>query len=430
MSEEQFAKAPFGSGAGQLPPELQHELTPALKRLVGEGQAVFAQQVWGRKPMLYTAAQRQHTHNKGSLTDLFNQDAVDDLISTRGLTASDITMTKHGATIPSYRISSPDEYVQGAEDIDSGKVLSEFCDGAAINFPSIERLWPALRKFGQQLHADLGHPVRCSAHTTGPGTQDRSDTYRVHDLFVLQITGTSTWRVAEPLIVDPLPSQPWHEHTSGLADHLQQSTAMTLTLAENDVLYLPRGYLYRTETGAEVATAVQCAVSVWNAGTIADLVVNSVRAKIADTPALRSSMPLAPDLADPVTLGSFVNGVQQTLQQLLEEIDPVHIAGEFLSTQRRATKPESVSAIHTAVTSSSLTLNTELVLRGGINAVWERPGLLTGQPGVFIVDDEDEPHVNLLLRDGKVHAKDLSADAARALEMARRLIRGGWVRVS
>lgn len=412
--------------AHQLPRQLPGDARPALSRLVRGHAASFGAKNWGRRPLHVAAAT---TTAATTFEDLVTTDVIDDLIATRGLRSNDITMTKNGSTIPWHRLSTIGNYAPDGEELDSGKVLSEFCDGASITFPTMERLWPPLRAFSAALHADLGHPVNTAATTSPPGTADTIDVYDTTDTFVVQISGMTTWQVVEPLIGDPLPTQPWHSHASDLAEHVKESVPVTYTMQPGDVLYLPRGYIYRRETGSEASTSLAFSITVWNAGTIADLLISALRDSLTVTPELRVALPIAPDVSDPLTLGAFVASVQHNLAEALKSIDPVATATTFNGSQRRAVKPESLSTLQSALSSEAVCDTTRLALRGGIDASWERPGLLSGQPGVLIVDANDEPHVNLLLRDGTVKAGDLSEDHDKALEMAKRLIRGGWVRV-
>ena len=99
----------------------------------------------------------------------------------------------------------------------SDAVLRLFADGSTVVLQGLHRLWPPLIEFADQLAADLGHPTQVNAYITPPSSRGFSPHYDVHDVFVLQVAGEKHWRIHEPVLADPLRTQPWTDRAAEVA---------------------------------------------------------------------------------------------------------------------------------------------------------------------------------------------------------------------
>ena len=84
----------------------------------------------------------------------------------------------------------------------------------------LHRLSPPLIEFVRDAVDDIGHPVQANAYITPPGNRGFDFHYDVHDVFVLQVSGTKRWIVHEPVHRHPLPSQPWTDHRDQIAQRV------------------------------------------------------------------------------------------------------------------------------------------------------------------------------------------------------------------
>ena len=102
-----------------------------------------------------------------------------------------------------------------------------------------------LQRTCNRLQNDLGAYVGANVYFTPPGTQGFELHHDSHDTLTVQIEGTKTWRVYEPVTALPLESQPLHAGTARPALTLHRE----ITLAAGDTLYLPRGYAHEAVAG-------------------------------------------------------------------------------------------------------------------------------------------------------------------------------------
>ena len=260
-----------------------------LMRCVAVAPEVFAAQYWGRRPLLSRSGALPR-----DFTDLLSPDAVDELISRRGVRAPFLRMAKAGEVLP--RDCYVDAAGFGAEmpdQVDSARVLGQLAAGATLVLQGLHRLWPPLIDFVRDAVDDLGHPVQANAYITPPDNRGFDSHYDVHDVFVLQVSGDKQWRVHEPVHADPLPSQPWTDHRAAIAARAEQPPVIDTVLRPGDALYLPRGWVHAARSGDTTSIHLTIGVS---AMTGLDVLRSLVDA-LADDAEFRASLPMGIDMA-------------------------------------------------------------------------------------------------------------------------------------
>jgi ribosomal protein L16 Arg81 hydroxylase len=261
-----------------------------LNRCIGTDAGSFAAQYWGRQPLLSEASSLPRDFG-----DLLSASAVDELIAERGVRAPFIRMAARGDLLARECYLGPAGF--GAEmpdQVDSAKVLTEFAAGATIVLQGLHRLWPPVIDFVRQMVDDLGHPVQANAYVTPPASRGFDPHYDVHDVFVLQTAGQKRWIVHRPVHVDPLPSQPWTDHRTAIAERVAGAAVIDTVLSPGDALYLPRGWIHSAE--ALKTTSIHLTVGV-SAVTGMD-VVRSLVDTLATVDEFRTSLPMGIDPSD------------------------------------------------------------------------------------------------------------------------------------
>src|SRR5690349_4588694 len=163
----------------------------ALGRVVGDVDK-FAQAVWGREPLL--------RHDADGFTDLLSEDAVDELVSRRGLRTPFLRVAKDGTTLANRDFTAPGGVGAGiADQLSDDRLTALFAGGSTLVLQALHRVWPPVIDFCQQLAADLGHPVQANAYVTPPQSRGFDSHYDVHDVFVLQVAGRKRWTIHAPV---------------------------------------------------------------------------------------------------------------------------------------------------------------------------------------------------------------------------------------
>ncbi|MBI5337082.1 MAG: cupin-like domain-containing protein [Mycolicibacterium rufum] len=282
-----------------------------LTRCVAVAPEVFAAQYWGRRPLLSRSGALPR-----DFTDLLSPDAVDELITRRGVRAPFLRMAKAG------QLLARDCYLDaggfGAEmpdQVDSARVLAQLAAGATLVLQGLHRLWPPLIDFVRDAVDDLGHPVQANAYITPPDNQGFDPHYDVHDVFVLQVSGDKRWIVHEPVHTDPLPSQPWTDHRAAITARGAQPPVIDTVLTAGDVLYLPRGWVHSARSGDTTSIHLTIGVSAMTGLDVMRAVVDA----LADDAEFRKSLPMGVDVAHPGETAAIASKVMAALTETVRD---------------------------------------------------------------------------------------------------------------
>jgi len=275
----------------------------------------FVSKYWGQAPLLSRPA--------GGFADLFGPDAVDDLLSTHGLRTPFVRVAKEGKVLPASSFTGSGG--AGAEVNDQvldEKVLGLLADGATIVLQGLHRTWAPLAALTAGLHHDLGHPVQVNAYITPAGNQGFATHYDTHDVFVLQIAGRKRWTIHPPVMVDPLPLQPWGGRADEVSAAASGPAAVDQVFTPGDALYLPRGWLHSASAVDEVSIHLTIGIRTL---TRYALVEELLQMAVA-SPSLRASLPFGLDPADPSAVAPELTATVDALRDWLDSADPSEVA--------------------------------------------------------------------------------------------------------
>ena len=396
---------------------------PALRRCTNLDPAVFAAEYWSRRPLLTRGEE-----SGGSFDDLLTLADVDELLGRRGLRTPFLRIAKDGAVVDAGRFTtSGGAGAEIADQVSSDAVLRLFADGSTVVLQGLHRLWPPLIEFADQLAADLGHPTQVNAYITPPSSRGFSPHYDVHDVFVLQVAGEKHWRIHEPVLRDPLRTQPWNDRAAEVAAAAEGAPVIDAVLRPGDALYLPRGYLHSATALGAISAHLTIGVHSVTRWAAAESALDLVRTLAADDPELRRSLPLGVDLADPSATADDVAAVLEALRGWLGRVDPAEVADRVRARTWAQVRPEPVAPLAQSTAAAALTSDTVLRVRRRLRvalreAAGDRVALLAGRRSHEFPGSTRAALAELLAA-GELKVGDLPGlDAADQLTLARRLV--------
>ncbi|OUZ12677.1 cupin [Aeromicrobium sp. PE09-221] len=375
-------------------------------RLIDIPRQRFAEDYWGRKALL--------TRRSGDFADLFSPVAADELISRRGLRSPFLRVAKDGETLPVSSFTSPAGVGATIGDqLDDTALWRHFDAGATLVLQALQRTWEPIGDFATRLGEELGHPVQANAYITPPQNQGFDDHYDVHDVFVLQISGTKRWIIHEPVMQNPLRDQPWTDRRDEVAAAAAAAPAIDAVLAPGDVLYLPRGWLHAAAAQGEVSIHLTLGVHTWTGHGLAEQLAQAVIAILRDDPEIRASLPLGVKELDP----GIVDMVKKRFAEALDQADP---RPAFHRTRRSQARPAPLGPLAQLRAVNDLGPDTLVSWRGGLDSTFSGSRLMT-RVGWLDLTDEELAAVHRLL-DGEVLTCGELGD-----HVTRRLLRAGVV---
>ena len=196
--------------------------------------------------------------------DLFSNDAVDELVSRRGLRTPFVRVAKDGKTFNDRDFTrSGGVGAMIADQVSDDRLLEHFAGGATLVLQALHRTWGPIIDFAGQLGSDLGHPVQANAYVTPAQNTGFAAHYDVHDVFVVQIAGTKRWQIREPVHALPLRTQPWEQRADAVREAANRPPLLDIELHPGDVLYLPRGYLHSAAALGAISTHLTLGIHAW-----------------------------------------------------------------------------------------------------------------------------------------------------------------------
>jgi cupin superfamily protein len=390
---------------------------PALRRLVAEDVADFADRTWGREPLLSRSEELPQ-----GFGDLLSASAVDELVSERGLRTPFLRVAKDGTTLAERSFTAPGGIGASIGDqVSDDKLVQLFSGGATMVLQGLHRIWPPLVRFTQQLAADLGHPVQANAYVTPPQSRGFDDHYDVHDVFVLQVEGEKRWRIRRPVHPAPLRDQPWTDRREDVERASREEPLLDVVLRPGDSLYLPRGYLHAAAALGGVSTHLTLGVHTWTRYSLAEELVAAALARVAEDEAVRASLPLGAVIEDAGTWADELSLVRTAVEAAVRDVAAERVSGRMSVRARGAQRAAPVGPLAQLRAAQTLDPGAVLRLRPHLAATLvDAPegALLSSRAGRLALAAQERPAVERLLAGEHLAVAELGAALARRLLLA------------
>jgi lysine-specific demethylase/histidyl-hydroxylase NO66 len=396
---------------------------PALSRCVAAEPAKFAAAHWGRAPLLSRA---DELAGPDGFTDLLSADAVDELLSRRGLRTPFLRVAKQGTVLPTGRYTgSGGAGAEIADQVVDDQVMRLYADGATLVLQGLHRIWPPLIDFARELGRQLRQPLQVNAYLTPAGNRGFATHYDTHDVFVLQVDGTKRWRIHEPVLPDPLERQPWGGRADEVGAVADGPAALDVVLNPGDALYLPRGWLHSAEAQGHRSLHLTLGVRALTRYAL----VEELLTLAAQDGRLRATLPFRMDVADADEVEPELTETVEALRDWLLTADPAAVAARLRDRAWPSARPAPISPLAQLDAVERLGPDTSITGRDGLR--WQLTPDGPEHVSLRLVDRSlrfpafCEPAVRAVLSGGRHRVGDLPGldDDADRLVLARRLLR-------
>jgi lysine-specific demethylase/histidyl-hydroxylase NO66 len=333
---------------------------PALRRAIATDPDKFAAAYWGRQPLLSRAVELA---GPDGFTDLLSPEAVDELLSRRGLRTPFLRVAKQGTVLPADRFTgSGGAGAEIADQVTDDKILQLYADGATLVLQGLHRIWPPLIDYARRLGGELDQPLQVNAYLTPAGNRGFATHYDTHDVFVLQVDGTKRWRIHPPVLPDPLERQAWGGRKEEVSATAEGEPDLDVVLAPGDALYLPRGWLHSAEAQGERSLHLTIGV---RALTRYALVEELLGLAVQDQ-RLRATLPFGLDVTDPQQIGPELTETVTALRDWLLSADPAAVADRLRERAWPSSRPAPISPLAQLDFAERLAPDDRIAMREGL----------------------------------------------------------------
>jgi ribosomal protein L16 Arg81 hydroxylase len=170
---------------------------------------------------------------------LFTLRDIDHILNASTIRQPDIRVLKDGAE---FSLSSVLGSFSGRQHMASEAVYQHYRDGCTLSFVFLHERWNSLKELCRRLGENMSVAAQVNAYLTPPNSQGFHTHYDDHDVFVLQIAGSKSWRVFEAPYALPLVGPRKNENPA------QGNLLCEVVLEQGDTLYIPRGFMHDAST--------------------------------------------------------------------------------------------------------------------------------------------------------------------------------------
>lgn len=159
--------------------------------------------------------------------------SIDTLVTSVRIPASNMNLAMGNTPLPL------DAFCSGGTYVDKAKVLALHEQGATIILRSVEQWSAGLQRLRIEAEDFFGCECQINAYLTPPGQKSTPPHWDTHDLVVLQIAGSKTWR-----LYPGQKSLPLGDERFQIGRDAVGAERRDVLLETGDTLYLPRGIIH------------------------------------------------------------------------------------------------------------------------------------------------------------------------------------------
>lgn len=235
---------------------------------------VFFKTYWEKKPLVI------NRRNPNYYKELLTLEDIDQVITSLNLPFPEIELTNAKEQI------SRNQYTRGNNRIDVARLYELFADGATVILPHLHRRLPGLAAFCRGMEHDFSMPYQTNIYLTPQNAQGFRTHYDTHDVFVLQISGTKSWRIYNTPVALP------HRGQRFIAENTPKGeVTQTFKLKPGDMVYIPRGVMHDADAEKQKGTSLHITVGAL-AYTWTDLMLEAMSTVSLKNPEFRRSLPV------------------------------------------------------------------------------------------------------------------------------------------
>jgi len=165
--------------------------------------------------------------------ELLSLQRIDELIASIDFEGGSLDMTRADPPI------GREDFTFSNGMVDRGAVARHFQQGATIILPQLHQFDRTLASFCRALSNELSCHVQTNIYLTPPDAQGFKTHYDDHDVFVLQISGSKTWRLYDTPVHNPYRGEGFRSGAHPVGEPAEE-----FVLQAGECVYVPRGLMH------------------------------------------------------------------------------------------------------------------------------------------------------------------------------------------
>ena len=203
-------------------------MKPGYEKIIGPIEsAVFYDSYWEQQP-LHIARDKS-----AFFADLIDVHDIEVLLSTHEVYFPSIQVVKHGEVI------AVSDYTGENRKITPHRLMQHYLDGATVILSQAHKKFPMLGNLCRNVTSAFQMKCQANLYLSPAGCQGFDSHYDTHDVFILQVSGSKTFRFYQSDTELPFIDDTFRPPENGFGPVEDE-----ITLAAGDTLYIPRGIVH------------------------------------------------------------------------------------------------------------------------------------------------------------------------------------------
>ena len=283
-----------------------------------------------------------------ALLSLADLDAV---LGTHGVKFPDIRLVKHEDDV------APSEYTYADKVIDPMRAARHFAEGATVVFGALQDRHEPVRQLCSALAQRSSMRTQANIYLTPPHSQGFDVHWDTHDVFVIQVEGTKSWRIYAGGPAHPLGGQKFEPERHGHGDVIDE-----FTLHAGQVLYIPRGLMHAAAATETVSLHITLGLMAY---TWIELLSDCVTELAERSPEWRQSLPFGFAQDADAGMARLERGLRDRLAGLAHDIDVAGVTAARSGDVEAAHRPRQTDYLRQALRAREVRADHVVALRGG-----------------------------------------------------------------
>jgi lysine-specific demethylase/histidyl-hydroxylase NO66 len=263
--------------------------------------------------------------------DLLSFERIDEMVSSLEFPTGTLDMTSASKSL------TREDYTFSSGVADRGAVSRHFQNGATLILPQLHQSDARLASFCHAMEAVFSCHLQTNIYLTPPDAQGFNTHYDDHDVFVMQVSGSKTWRFYDTPVANPYRGEGFQSGAHDIGEPTQE-----FVMNAGDCIYVPRGLMHDARTHGDEASlhiTVGLIVKTW-----ADLMLEVVSEVALRNPDFRRALPAGfarPDFDRTEAIEHF----EKISQALATDTDPEAALDLFVDNHIRSRTPDTTGTL-------------------------------------------------------------------------------------
>jgi len=187
----------------------------------------FVKSYWESQPLHVSRKDNNH------FSDLLSVEGIKSFINDNSVIFPDVSVVNSRSSIPAS------DYTNDQRRVNADQLFQQHEQGGTIIINEVHRKFAAVSELCVQINKDYQLRCQANAYLSPPGNQGFHSHYDTHDVFVIQVAGSKTFRFYPSDIELPFTDDTFHPDDDGYGEVLD-----AVELSAGDTLYIPRGIVH------------------------------------------------------------------------------------------------------------------------------------------------------------------------------------------